>query len=195
MKWLVDTLQSDWLAGPWGLGNSPCPSSGHNATPPWTALPHFTIGFSPKATKHNRVTICSCFSDWSVCGWKEFKKSTRPGSDAPHPHSLLRCPRGALTTAPITHRATLPPQGCGIHGDLQHRSMWLSGTGANQNGKSGPENSPDTEAMRHLPRTLWEGRHRSSPLIPFPLVLPAYVWQKDSDHRLSGTDLQSKASG
>lgn len=109
--------------------------------------------------------------------------------------SLLRCPRGALTTALITHTATQASQGCSIHGDLQHRSMWLSGTGANQSGKSGPKDSPDTEAMRHLPRTLWEGRRRSLPLIPFPLVLPAYVWQKGSNHRLSGTDLQSKASG
>lgn len=120
MKWLVDTLQSDWLAGPWGLGSSPLLSSGHNATSPQRALPHITIGFSPKATKHNRVTICSCFSDWSVCGRKEFKKSTRPGSDAPHPQAV-----GALTAAvssPTWPDTTLPGLPCpetrstGVHG-------------------------------------------------------------------------------
>lgn len=43
-----------------GLGSSPLLCSGHNATLGHRALPHFTIGFSPKAIKHKRLTVCSC---------------------------------------------------------------------------------------------------------------------------------------
>lgn len=192
MKWLVDTLQSDWLAGLWGLGSSPLLSSGHNATSPQRALPHITIGFPPKATKHNRVTICSCFSDWSVCGWKEFKKSTRPGSDAPHPQAV-----GVLTAALSSHTqpdTTLPglrcPDPCtGVRG-------WQAQVQTRM-GRASQETllklRPCNISWEHCAK---EGAayRRPTPML-FPPVLPAYIWQKGADHRLRGKGFQSDASG
>lgn len=177
----------------WAMGSGQLSSSGvrvTSATSPQRALPHITIGFSPKATKHNRVTICSCFSNWSVCGWKEFKKS--PGLVRMHPTPRLLGYWPQLSHHTYTAQ-TAPSQNCGVR--HLHRGTWLAGPDANQ---GEPRNSTEAEAMQHLLRTFRKkALPTAAPATPtlFPLVLPADVWQKGSKHRWSGKSFQSGASG
>lgn len=117
---------ASWPAGAWAAGAAPPRTAGHNATSPRKALPRFTTSYLPRATRHHRVTLHSCFPDGSAPSREKF--STSAGSQPTGgPHRGTDPCSGHAVTLPVP-RAVASPETCG-RGDMgaSHTLNWEGG--------------------------------------------------------------------